>query len=342
MKQHNISVESLSTIISASLESFDLSDRHKAFISNGLLNPSLWGIDSHGVGLLATYLQELKGGRAKSRPDIQCHHKFPVVGQLDADQALGLVAGFEAVEKSIELAKDFGISAIGVKNSNHFGAAANYTYHAAKQGYICLCVSNADSLVSPYNGTDKLFGTNPLSFAAPGENGDVFCLDMATSQVSLSKIMRHLATDMPIENDWVSYVDRESREIGPLKPLGGYKGQGLAMMVTILTSVLNQSLFDWELSHLYAPPYDEPRQVSHFYITINIEAFMGKAMFEKRLSLLLEKVRESGAVDGETIFCAGDKESKTAALRREQGIPLTQEQWQFYRQLAQELQLNIG
>ena len=37
-------------------------------------------------------------------------------------------------------------------------------------------------------------GTNPLSVAAPGKNGDSFVLDMATSAVALGKVRLEFIT----------------------------------------------------------------------------------------------------------------------------------------------------
>lgn len=336
-----VDVNCIKEVINRSFEIYDLSQKHRQFMLTGLLNPSLQGIDSHGVGLLETYLKELEGGRANPHPKISFNNQFPAVAQMNAGHALGIVAGYEAVTKGIELAEQNGISAVSVTNSNHFGAASNYSIYAAERGYMCICMSNADSLVACHNGSESIFGTNPISFAAPGDAGELFSLDMATSQVSLSKILQFLAADQNIDESWVNHVDLNSKKVGALKPLGGYKGQGLAMMVTILTSVLNSSVFDWEMDHLYTPPFDRPRFVSHFVITINIKAFLPIEQFHKNLNLLLNKVRNSTKLDDEPVWAPGDREKKMAIKRLEQGIPLTSSQYAFYRGLANKIAVDF-
>ncbi len=336
-----VDVSCIKEIINRSFEVYDLSQKHREFMSVGLLNPSLQGIDSHGVGLLETYLKELEGGRANPHPNISFDNQFPAVAHMNAGHALGIVAGYEAVSKGIELARQNGISAISVTHSNHFGAASNYSIYAAERGYMCICMSNADSLVACHNGGESIFGTNPISFAAPGTDGELFSLDMATSQVSLSKILQFLATEQEIDESWASDIDIKNKKIGALKPLGGYKGQGLAMMVTILTSVLNSSLFDWEMNHLYTPPFDHPRFVSHFFITINIKAFTSMERFCKNMDVLLHKVRTATKLSDKPVWVAGDREKETAKERLEKGIPLTAAQYEFYQQLAMKLSIDF-
>ena len=41
-------------------------------------------------------------------------------------------------------------------------------------------------------------GTNPLSFGAPGKDGDYFMLDMATSAVALGKVRKLICKTMMI------------------------------------------------------------------------------------------------------------------------------------------------
>ena len=60
----------------------------------------------------------------------------------------------------------------------------------------------------------------------------------------------------------------ETGEIAALQPLGGYKGHCLGMLVEILCALLAGMPFDHELTHLYAPPYDTPRQVAHLFLEV--------------------------------------------------------------------------
>lgn len=322
-------------IMQAALANFGMSEQHKEDVIRGVLQPSLRGIDSHGLRLFETYLLELQGGRANPTPNFKIDQQYSSAVKFDADGALGVVAGFEAVRYGMNVADETGVAMVSVSNSNHYGAASNYALMAAEQGFLCLSLSNADALVAPFGGVTPIFGTNPLSFAAPAADGFNYCLDMATSQVSLSKILQHFGSGAPIESSWAIDIDTEQQKVAALKPLGGYKGQGLAMMVSILAGLLAQTPKDSELSHLYAEPYDTPRKVGHCFILCKINAFMPLLDFQQRLSCLIADVRASASLTEDSVIVAGDKETAAELVRREQGIPLIPSAYQFFVALGQ-------
>jgi LDH2 family malate/lactate/ureidoglycolate dehydrogenase len=256
---------------------------------------------------------------------------------LDAGHALGLVAGRLACAEAVRLAREHGVGVVSVRNSNHFGAAAVYTLEMARQGAIGLALTNSDALVAPFGGVRPLFGTNPISFAAPGEGDEGVCADFATSQVSYSRVKHYRSQGLPLEPGWAVTGMGEDGEISALKPLGGHKGQGLAMMVEILCPLLAGMPFDHELSHLYGEPYDQPRQVAHLFLAFDPGAFLDAAAFRASVSRLMRLVREQPpAVPGEGVRVPGDPEEECAARRRVEGIPLTADELAAFRRIEEE------
>lgn len=331
---HYVNKDVLIRTMRATLQQFGLPEQDVEKFIQGLIQPSLRGVDSHGVRLFETYLKEIKGGRSKANPQITPVSEFGAICQLDADHALGIVAGYRGVDTAISLADKYGISFVTVSNSNHFGAASNYTLEAARKGYLCLCFSNSDALVAPENGTDMMFGTNPISFAAPSGENSAFCLDMATSQVSLSKILRAISHGEDVRPDWAVGYDKENKKVGALKALGGYKGQGLAMMVSILTNLLTGNPLDNELSHLYQPPYDQYRNISHSFICIKYDLLIDKDTFLSNLNRFLDSVRNGTKLGDKPIVVAGDLEEAEVIKRTETGIPMTDEEFDFFSSLV--------
>jgi len=317
----------LAGLMGEALRRRGLSEEHAGYVADGLLEASLRGIDTHGVRLFPTYLAELDGGRSRAHPDFQWSGKG-AAKTLDAGGALGLVAGRTAADEAARLAHELGVGAVSVRNSNHFGAASVYTLEMARRGVLGLSFTNSDALVAPHGGVRPVFGTNPISMAARGAGNDLFCADFATSQVSYSKVKHHRAHGLPLEPGWV--VEGEETA---LKPLGGHKGQCLGMMVEILCALLAGMPLDHELSHLYAPPYDEPRRVAHFFLAFDVGAFRDPADFQVDLSRFLGLVRAEPAAPDARVVAPGDLEEETAAERQIQGIPLEEEEWAFFEGL---------
>jgi LDH2 family malate/lactate/ureidoglycolate dehydrogenase len=300
-------------------------------VVDGLIEASLRGVDTHGVRLLPTYLRELDGGRCRARPELRFTERAPSARVLDAGHALGPVAGRAAARQAVRLAKRHGVGAVAVRNSNYFGASAQYTLAMARHDVIGISFTNSDALVAPVGGNRPLFGTNPLSFAVRGAGEDVFCVDMATSQTSFTEIKQRRARGIPLAPGWAVGPDGrdasqgDGGEIAALLPLGGHKGQCLAMMVEILCCLLAGMPFDHQLSHLYDEPFDRPRLTSHFFLALDVEAFHQQPLdaFRARLSELLELVRGQGDATGARTLAPGDVERETFAERSRRGIPLT-------------------
>jgi LDH2 family malate/lactate/ureidoglycolate dehydrogenase len=321
-----IPAEALGRAMRRALLQRGLSAEHAGWVADGLLEASLRGIDTHGVRLFPTYLAELDGGRSRARPEMRWLGEARAARVLDAGHALGLVAGRVACAEAVRLARENGVGAVAVRNSNHFGAASVYTLEMARLGALGLSFTNGDALVAPFHGVRPLLGTNPISMAVEGEGNDLFCADFATSQVSYSKVKHHRAQGLPLEPGWAIRGPEGSDVLLPLGAGSGHKGQCLGMMVEILCALLAGMPLDHELSHLFAPPFDEPRRVAHLFLAFDLGAFREPQDFRSGLSRLLGIVRESG----EQVVAPGDPEAATTAARLRDGIPLTDEEAAFF------------
>lgn len=331
----------LSGIIKYALGTYNMSDQHIKYVVDGLLETSLRGVDTHGIRLFETYIKELEGGRSIANPTINSEHIGPSIIKVDAGNALGLVAVQTATKLAIETARKSGVSVVSVKNSNHFGAASNSTRTAASAGFAGFCMSNADALMVPHNGVKKLLGTNPISFSAPAEGDEMFCLDMATSQIAYSKVMAMLNNGEKLKASWA--IDSQGQDAehsgiaDALLPLGGYKGQGLAMMVQILAGLFNETPFDHEMSHVYNEPYTNPGKVGHFIIVLDISAFVDLKSFSKRLQTLMNIFRTSATVNNLQVHVPGDIEMSETKSRKQSGIPMTKKEFNYFTEWEKKL-----
>lgn len=308
-------------------------EAHAAYLVDGLIETSLRGVDTHGVRLFPTYLAELDGGRSRARPGLTFTRRARAAAVLDAGHALGPVAAMTAVREAVRLAREYGTGAVAVRNSNYFGASSQYTLEIARHDMIGMSFTNSDALVAPIGGRRPMFGTNPLGFAVRGEDGETFSVDMATSQVAFTRIKQHRERGIPLEKGWAVGPDGRDAsapgggEVSALLPLGGHKGQCLAMIVEILCCLLADMPYDHELTHLYDEPFDEPRVTSHFFLALDVGAFQPLASFRSRLSRLLALIRAEGDAGGSPVLVPGDLEAAACRERSERGIPVPDEVW---------------
>jgi ureidoglycolate dehydrogenase (NAD+) len=295
--------------------------KRAADIADVLVESSLFGVHTHGVRLLGSYLDELERGvaRADAEPVI-VKDTGPVV-QLDAADALGVAAGLHGAELAVERAARFGVGVVGAKRSNHFGAAGCYARRIADAGLLGMVTTSAASRVAPFNGADPLFGTNPVAVAY----GPEFFLDMATSQVCFGEIKERDRTGTPLEPGWAVDVDgvgaTDPAQAAALSPLGGYKGQGLAMMVTVLTAVLVGGPLDFEMAHIGKS--DTGRGVAHLLIAIDPETLGGVEESAESMRRLIDAVRGSRPASPDTpVRIPGDPQREHRERQLKHGLEL--------------------
>lgn len=165
--------------------------------------------------------------------------------------------------------------------SNHYGIAGWYTLRAINQGMIGLSGTNTSPLMSPTRSMEAGIGTNPISFAAPAENGDSFVLDMATTAVAVGKIEIQRRKGLPIPHGWAHdtkgnlTTDAEvAFSSGCLAPLGGseltsgYKGYGLGAMIDILGGVLSGGLYSNKIRKWTHVGSDAEADLGQFFIAV--------------------------------------------------------------------------
>ena len=140
-----------------------------------------------------------------------------------------------------------------------------------------------------------------------------------------SNIARHGSE--PLDNGWVTdATGRETNdpdEAYALSPLGGYKGQGLAMAVTLLASVLTGTPQDWQLSQVGEGTPGKGRGVGHFILALDPGAFAGQGDFGVGLADMLRTVRTATpAVGDQPVLAPGDPQRAHERERRRDGIAL--------------------
>lgn len=291
-----------------------------------IINTSLRGVDSHGVNLFPHYYEEIKLGKINKTPNIKKITSSNSVCVLDADNTIGHYVGEYAINTAIEMAKETGVGIVSVKNSTHFGAAAYFTDIAANQNMIGFAFTNTEALVNAFNSKEAFFGTNPFCFSAPMPNEDPFCLDMATSTIPWNKVKNYRRQNLELEEGWA--YDKEGifttnpHLANSLTAIGGYKGYGLGMVIEILCSGLASGPLSKDIIPMYDIDSKQKRNISHFFMVMDITKFLDINFFKQYISSLANRVRELPKSSDEQIYIPGDKEKINYKKRIVNGIPM--------------------
>jgi len=307
-----------------------LDDFSRGAVTTGLCETSLRGVDSHGIRLLPHYAAAAISGRKNPTPRFAFTRTFPAMGRLEADNGFGQAAGMKAIECGLEMAAETGLGAVGVVNSSHPGAMASMALKAAREGYMALALTHADSLLLSHGGVRPFFGTNPICFAAPRVDAEPYCLDMATSKMPWNRLLIHKDNGDPLPNgvaaDSTGSETTNADAAACLTPLGspmaGYKGTGMASMVEVFCAVFTGMAFGRNIPAMYKAPMDQPRGLGQFYLVMRTDGCVSMEQFRQAMQDMTRQIRDEPSRPGEQVMMAGDKEIRAAERRLRDGIPL--------------------
>jgi ureidoglycolate dehydrogenase (NAD+) len=306
--------------------------------TRAIMHASLLGIDSHGARLTSHYVKVMQTGRVNPRPHFQVRRSAAATAVLDADNALGHAAAYEGMQLASDIARESGVGAVGIVRSSHFGAAGAYALAGAEAGMVALSMSNTDSVVMLHGGRAPFHGTNPIAVAAPVLNGRPWLLDLATSSIPFNRVLLYRTLGLPLpENvaaDSTGQPTRNAEAADRLIPLGGtdfgFKGAGLAGLVTILSAVLTGTTLDHRLIQMTDPmDFTTPRNLGHFCLAIDPDRFAGRDVYDDLISRYLADLRASPAHLPQKVLAPGDREWAIETERRNNGIPVDRQTAEF-------------
>ncbi len=304
-----------------------------------LLSADLRGIDSHGVVRLPVYLRRLRAKVVKARPSIRVELGEGPVGWVDGDNGLGPVVGSRAMQEAIGLAKHIGVGVIGVRRSNHFGAAAFYVQKAIRQEMIGIVASNAPPNMAPYGGRERFLGTNPFAIAIPAGEEAPLIFDASSSVVARGKIIVRAKQGLSIPEGWaidpqgLPTTNAQAALEGAVLPFGGVKGSGISLIIDILCGVLTGAAFAARLRTL--EDLTSEQNLGHIFIALRTDIFISAKDFSARMDEILRLLKSSAPAPGVgRVQAPGEPETANECRNRQLGVPLA-------REVVQEL-ISIG
>jgi LDH2 family malate/lactate/ureidoglycolate dehydrogenase len=299
-----------------------------ATVAEALLDADLRGLPSHGAMLVPMYVDRLRAGSVTTAARGRVVVDGGAMNVIDADHALGILTGDQAMAIASARAVDFGVGIVVVRHAFHFGAASRYAETAAHAGLIGIAAANTRPMMPAPGGARPVVGNNPLAIAVPRAGGDPISVDMALSEVALGRIRLAAAEGRAIPATWATdaqgtpTTDPEAAIAGMLLPIGGAKGFGLAFMIDVLTGVLSDGASGSAVRGLYADPA-VPNDCAHLFAALDPDAFDTREGFAGRVATLAAEVAASPSVPGAApVRLPGQLATGRRAAGRHRGITL--------------------
>jgi L-2-hydroxycarboxylate dehydrogenase (NAD+) len=326
-----------------------------------LIASDLSGIESHGVGRLKMYYDRIKAGIQNVQTKIDIIKDDKAIAVWDGNHGMGHVIGYKAMQQAINKAQEFGVGIVTVRNSTHYGICGYYCRQAAEQDMIGITSTNARPSIAPLFGIKPMLGTNPIAFGCPSSLPYHFIYDAATSITQRGKIEVLAREGKATPSEWAinskgnPYTDTEKLLVdliaqkaalvglgGTEEESGGHKGFGLAMMVEILCSALQDGSY---LDGLHGGENDKrlPYKLGHFFMAIDISKFLNIDRFKEITTDIMQQIQNSPRrSDQDRIFVAGEKEYYKELEIRKSGIPINSELQKNLEIMIKELKIDFN
>jgi len=239
-------------IISSAFKSRGYSVDEADAVAKSATLASYHGIRTHN-GIKAISLDDHLGSKVGSwvpgAKITKLPSKYKACEKWDGNRKIGQAVAFEAMDRAMQLADEYGVGIVAVDNATHYLWGGGYVIDAAQKGYIAYtaCTAAATEVV-PFGGKTPTLGTNPHSWGFPTTDliGFPICVDWATSIVAFGRIQQFVREGKPLPEGWALDADgnptTDAKKAVSLLPFGGHKGYGLALIDELYAGYVGGSI----------------------------------------------------------------------------------------------------
>jgi L-lactate dehydrogenase len=324
------------------LEVNGMQDTMATDVAQVLVEGDLLGHDTHGLALLAPYINVLKKGHMAGKGEINIVAKRAAVATWDGGYLPGPWLVRRGLDWAQAVAREYGTATLVIKQSSHIAALAAYLEQPARDGFMVqlMCSDPSVASVAPFGGTEPLVTPNPMSYGIPAADGPIM-IDISASITTNGMTSRLHNSGKKGEHEW--WLDAsgnpttdptvlETDPPGTLMPLGGieagHKGYSLALFVESMTAGLS--------GHGRADTVDGWGATVYLQLT-DCDAFGGLSEFERQTQWLIDKsVANKPSNKNVPVRVPGQRAIARKAEQLRNGVTLQESIAPALKKLAQE------
>lgn len=302
-------------------------------IADHMVEANLAGHDSHGVGMLPTYMQHLAEGKVHPNREPARVGGCDPFAVFDGRMGYGQPVTNRVMDEAAHIARRCGVAVVTLRNVQHIGRLGAYGERLSAQGLLSIHFVNAvyaTACVAPYRGSDARLMTNPVCVGVPGRTPVL--LDFATSGIAMGKTRVAYNKGVPVpEGRLIDHRGKPTTDPaviwenprGALLPFGDHKGWGLAFVAELLGGVLAGGPNSSD-----APGQSCGLVNGMFSIVLEPGRLIDTHSFDDAVARLTNYVKASPAADLQApVLIPGDPERGMRATRLLAGIPVDGVTW---------------
>jgi 3-dehydro-L-gulonate 2-dehydrogenase len=288
------------------------------------------GVYTHGLNRFPRFAAQVGNGTVDVNAEPTKVAGSGGLERWDGHSGVGNLNALACMGRAIALAKEHGIGAVALANTNHWMRGGTYGWQAAEQGLFAICWTNTLANLPAWGAATPTLGNNPLVIAVPRMDGHIV-LDMAMSQFSYGSLAAYSKREqlLPVDGgfDTTGNLTRDAAAIEASQralPVGYWKGSGLALVLDMVGAMLSGGHATYQI------PRESTREtgLSQILLAIDPSAVASAYELTKTADGIVGSLREATPVDpAKPVRYPGEE---TLRLREENlrlGVPVDPEIW---------------
>ncbi|MBK8947161.1 MAG: 3-dehydro-L-gulonate 2-dehydrogenase [Ignavibacteriae bacterium] len=302
---------------------------------------TLVGVLSHGVNRFAEFIELVKSKHINPKAIPQKKNSFNSLEQWDAKFGAGPLNALKMSNRAIELANEFGIGCVALKNSNHWMRPGYYAWEAAEKGFIFICWTNTIPIMPPWGAKEARTGNNPIVFGVPRKEGNIV-LDIALSQFSYGKLANYKRENKELpyfggydENGNLSKDAAQIYKTQRTLPIGLWKGSGLSLLLDMIATILSGGNSTFNLSKT-----DVDSGMSQIFIAIDPNKLASKEIIEMKVNEILDYYLTAEKSDEDKISYPGERIIASKEINLKFGVEVDDTIWAKIIEIKEQYEKN--
>ncbi|SHO55335.1 3-dehydro-L-gulonate 2-dehydrogenase [Vibrio quintilis] len=301
-----------------------------AKLAAGFVEMANEGTYSHGINRFPVFIDQVDQGHINLNATPECVKSIGALEQWDCHLGPGVLNGLICSERAIELAREYGIGMVAMKNSNHWMRGGAYVLKMARAGLAGIASTNSIAVMPAWGGKDHRVGSNPLIMAMPGD--PPVLVDCSMTQYSYGQLQNYVLADkeLPVVGgfDDEGNLTRDPHVLWENKrmlPMGFWKGSSMAIVLDMLITAVSGGHSVPALTDDVGAEFG----VSQFLIAIDVSQTMNSHQLGEEMQRIKDYVLASEPAESGQVMIAGSEIERFIEQHKQQGgIEIHDEIWQ--------------
>ncbi|MEF3304932.1 3-dehydro-L-gulonate 2-dehydrogenase [Paenibacillus sp. GYB003] len=294
------------------------------------------GVYSHGLNRFPVFIDYIRKGYVRVDAEPVISERMGAIERWDGRSGPGNLNAHFSMSRAIELARQYGIGCVAIRNTNHWMRAGSYGWLAAEAGCVGICWTNTIPNMPPWGAKESKIGNNPIVFAVPRTDGSPIVLDVAMSQFSYGKMSIHAASGEPLPVPGGFDADgnptRDASAILATRrsmPIGFWKGSGLSFMLDAIVTLLSGGNSSMDMGKLGAE-----RDLSQVFIAVDAARLPDRDELGRKIADMIDDLHAAAPDEnGGKARYPGEETMRVRERNLRDGIPVDESIWRAVLEL---------